>query len=701
MRRIVAVLLVAATVVGLAGCRQEQGQTTAVDRGEGYDRRSQMIYDEALGGFYDAYQYALDAPTVSDRYARMAVAEAKLLGSGVMLPLTAGGGSYTISRVAPYTAPYALWGNDAERLGRILVTDRPIGSDHVEQLRQQWARRKGTGSFAGWAADFLTEQGYVLQDTHRRAYTSDPKTWDVLATSRSADQEAIVNTYEGLYAYDCEGMLRPALAEKHFVTQNEDGTVSYTFTLKKGLNWVDPQGRVVAAVVADDFVAGAQHMMDARGGLEYLVEGLILGASEYIRGETTDFSKVGVRALDERTLEYTLVEDVPYFLSMLGYGVFAPMSRSFYRSRGGRFGSEFDESSPSYTYGKSPDDIAYCGPYLVTNATAKNTIVFSANPSYWGAKELTMKSIVWRWYDGSDPIKLYEDAISGAVDGVGLDPATLQRAKEDGVFKSHAHIASRDATTYVTFHNLDRQAVANFNDGGAATRRSAEEVARTSRAMRNIHFRRALCFAVDRGACNAQVSGEALKENALRNTFTPGNFVTLAQEVTVGSRTYAAGTAYGEILQDALTDMGLTVRVWDPEAESGLGSSDGFDGWYDPKAAAAELAIAARELQITEDDPIVIDLPYFSGSEERTNRANAYKQSVEQALGGSVQVDLIGCPSADQVHYAGYYIGVGSEANYDVYDLSGWGPDYGDPQTYLSAMLPGYEGYLTRMLGIF
>ena len=53
------------------------------------------------------------------------------------------------------------------------------------------------------------------------------------------------------------------------------------------------------------------------------------------------------------------------------------------------------------------------------------------------------------------------------------------------------------------------------------------------------------------------------------------------------------------------------------------------------------------------------------------------------------------------LYYAGYYISAGYEANYDIYDLSGWGPDYGDPQTYLSAMLPWYEGYMTRMLGIF
>ena len=92
---------------------------------------------------------------------------------------------------------------------------------------------------------------------------------------------------------------------------------------------------------------------------------------------------------------------------------------------------------------------------------------------------------------------------------------------------------------------------------------------------------------------------------------------------------------------------------------------------------------------------------YNSGSPIYTNRANAYKQSVEASLGGLVKINLIECPTADDIYGAGYDISVGSEANFDVYDMSGWGPDYGDPQTYLDTILPDYAGYMTMMLGIF
>ena len=710
MRKCIALVLAFAIALSLTACRKEKpAQNTTVtdpyDRFDSYDDRSAAIYEDALGDFYDAYQAAQQAETVSRRYALMAIAEAKLLGSGVMLPLTAGGGSYTISRAAPYTAPYALWGNDADRFEKLLVTNTPITAAHVEAMKAQWGKLRGTGKYWDWAKQYLKDRDYDLKDTYRIAYSSDPKTWDALATSRASDSRAIVNTYASLYQYDCEGTLQPALAERYEVTQNSDGTVDYTFYLKKGLNWVDSQGRRVAPVQADDFVAGMQHMMDAAGGLEYLVDGLILGAGEYISGEITDFSLVGVKAKDEHTLTYTLIEDVPYFMSMLGYSVFAPMSRSFYQSKGGKFGGEFDASASGYTYGRSPDTIAYCGAYLVTNATAENTIVFRANDGYFDADNVEIETIIWRFNDGKDALKSYQDTLSGAIDGTGLNASSISKAKSDGVFQRLAHVSARDATTYFAFHNLDRQAVENFNDGSAASQKSGDQHLRSRLALRNVHFRRALCFALDRSAYNAQTAGEDLKTTALRNSFTPGTFVQLPEEVTIEiggqSKTYPAGTDYGQIMQDQLTADGLPVTVWDPNGEAGIGSSDGFDGWYHPEAAALELSIALKELDFSPGEPIVLEIPYFSGSDAQSNRVNAYKQSVEKALGGAVRIQPIPCPDRNQVNYAGFYITMGYEANYDIYDLSGWGPDYGDPQTYLGALLPEYEGYMTRMLGIF
>lgn len=679
--------------------------------GEDYDARSQAIYDDALGGYLEAYQAAKEAEGLSARYALMAIAEAKLLSSAVMLPLTSDGGTYNISRLAPYTVPTVLWGNDADRFHNALVTTQPITAAHREQMKAQWAELKGTGAYEDWAEDFLERAGYTLKDSYTIGYTGDPQTWDVLATSRAADTRALVNVYDGLYEYDCEGTLRPALAESYTVTEHEDGTVSYTFKLRSGLKWVDSQGRAVADVRADDFVAGLQHMMDAAGGMEYLVEGLIVNASEYISGAITDFSLVGVKAPDDATLVYTLTGDTPYFVTMLGYSVFAPLCRSYYTAQGGRFGGEYDDSAASYTYGRSPDKIAYCGPYLVTNATAENTIVFRENPAYWNRDDINIRSIVWLYNDGEDELKAYQDTMSGTIDGAQLNASSAAKARSDGVFEELAFVSSSGATTYFAFCNLNREAVRNFNDSSVAVSPKDEtEKLRAKAAMYDLHFRRAIAFAVDRGSYNAQTVGEDLRLTSLRNSYTPGNFVSLPEAVTVSvngvATTYPAGTWYGQIMQDQLTADGLGITVWDPEAEAGIGSSDGFDGWYDPAAAQRELelaveALAGQGITVSAQSPIYIDLPYFSGSGSSTNQAQAYKKSVEAALGSAVRVNLVPCSDTHDVLYAGYYVSAGYEANYDIYTRAGWGPDYGDPQTYLDTLLPHYAGFMTKMLGIF
>ena len=80
---------------------------------------------------------------------------------------------------------------------------------------------------------------------------------------------------------------------------------------------------------------------------------------------------------------------------------------------------------------------------------------------------------------------------------------------------------------------------------------------------------------------------------------------------------------------------------------------------------------------------------------------HTYKQSIEAALGGKVIINLVDCKDADEWYYTGYYADYGYQGNYDTYDVSGWGPDYGDPATYLDTYLPDYSGYMTKNLGIF
>lgn len=671
---------------------------------EGYDETSTELYNEALGDFNDALATAKEAETVDERYALMAVAEGKLMESAMMYPLTSKGGMYAMYRMAPRTRDYTLWGSDQDRYHQYIVTTDFIKAEDYNEMRAKWDELKGTGTYESWVKEYLAGKGYTLKDSFSMPYASDPVTWDGLATSLAADTNAIINTYDGLMEYDVEGTLQPALAESYEVS--DDG-LTYTFHLRKDVKWTDSQGREVDTVKADDFVAGMQHMCDAQGGLEYLVQGVIKNASQYISGEITDFDEVGVKAVDDYTVEYTLEKPCSYFETMLGYTIFMPMSRSYYQSQGGKFGAEYDSSAADYQYGKDSNSIAYCGPYLVTNATAKNTIVFKLSDSYWNKDNVNIKTLTWLYNDQSDVTKMYTDAKAGTVDYVNLNTSTMETAKSEGLYDQYAVVSDTNATSFMAFYNINRTATANANDGTTAkTTKSDEEIQRTNKALQNVHFRRAISFAADRGAYNAQQVGEDLKYTSLRNTFTPGYFVSLSKDTTIQingtDTTFPAGTYYGEIVQKQIDADGVKIKVWDAENKT----SDGFDGWYNPENAVEELNTAIEELAeegitIDESNPIQIEYPYPSAVEVYTNKANSYKKSVEAAFGGKVVINLVDAVDVDGWYYAGYYVNYGYEENYDVYDVSGWVPDFGDPCSYLDTMLPDYEGYMTKCFGIF
>ncbi len=678
---------------------------------EDYDEKSEKLYNHNLGEFYTAYKTAKDEVTnVSKRYALMAIAEAKLMESGVMLPTSSKGGTYAISRVAPYTFDFALWGGDQDRFHQAIVTTEPITAADRQEMKAKWTELKGTGTYEEWAKKYLTDKGYTIKDTYSMGYASDPQTWDALATSRAADSEAIVNTFDCLLEYDVEGTLKPALAESY--TISDDG-LTYTFKLRKGAVWTDSQGRKVADVKADDFVAGMQHMCDAAGGLEWLVKGVIAGISDYINGVNTDFSKVGVKAVDDNTLVFTLEQPTSYFLTMLGYNCFAPMSREYYVSKGGKFGAEFDPSVETYTYGKDPNSIAYCGPYLVTNATEKNTIVFKLNDSYWNKDKINTKTLTWLFNDGTDKTKAYNDMKSGVLDGCGLSAEALKLAvvDTDYPFEKFSYTSSTDATTFSAFYNLNRAAYANVSDSTKVVSAQTDDQKYVAyHALNNQNFRLALCMALDRASYNAQSVGEDLKSVSLRNSYTPWNFVYLEEDVTVainGKDTkFAKGTPYGVIVQAQIDADGYKIKVYDPKADNGNGSGDGYDGWYNVANAKEQLNLAVKALAdegitIDKDHPVVLDLPYPSSNATFTNKANAFKQSIEKALDGVVIVNLTEGKDIKEWYYAGYYTDFGYEANYDIYDVSGWGPDYGDPSSYLDTFLPDYAGYMVKCIGLY
>ena len=175
--------------------------------------------------------------------------------------------------------------------------------------------------------------------TFRKMYSGEVTTMNYLVTGSTNDLIIPANVIDTLVEYDAYGAIKPALAESW--ETSEDG-LTWTFHLREGVKWYDYTGKEVAPVTAQDFVDAAIYALDAKNAssTEYMMEGIIANATEYYKytsyllesengTKTTDEDgeaiepvaevkpeDVGVKVVDDLTLEYTLVQPTPYFLSV-------------------------------------------------------------------------------------------------------------------------------------------------------------------------------------------------------------------------------------------------------------------------------------------------------------------------------------------------------------------------------------------------
>ncbi len=664
-----------------------------------------QLYEAALSDYSATYAEAKTKTSISEKFAYMAKAEAQLLASGVFLPTTTSGGNYAFTAVAPRTAPFALWGTDEYRYKNLVVaTDLIKASDRAAML-ENYQAKKGTEGYDhnAYAAEYLKGKGYTLQDTYTLTYSEGTATWDWLATSMASDSEVLVNLVDGLVEYNGENELVPALAEAlPTKTKNADGTVTYTFKIRQNVFWAKASDgtKTTYPVTAHDFVTGFQHMLDAAGGLEYLVEGVIVNASEYLYGEITDFSKVGVKAVDDYTLTYTTCSDLSYFETYLSYNIFQPLNKDYFLSQGGALGrAEYAAAaaSTSYTYGVSKDNVLTCGAYYMDKYQDNGEVLFKANTNYWAAVDTdttndpTIKQIKWIYNDGSDTLAAYKYAKNGDTDGAGLNTTAIEQAKADGLFDEYSYVTDTVATTYFAANNLNRQTYV-LSNGGVETNKNEKQVKATHIAMNNQNFRLALNRAFDKATYNAQSVGDTLKLNSLRNMYTPYNFCSTTEAVTIDGKSFAANTDYGVMVEYFLEQEGLVD----------VNLQDGNNSWYNPTESVKYMEAAMAEIgSEIGSDKIQIDIFYYSGSSNQTKQANAYKNSVEGVLGQWVQVNLVSATTTDDYYASGYRAANGAAGNYDVFYGSGWGPDYGDPSTYLDTFLPEGGGYMTKVIGLW
>ncbi|ERL65214.1 peptide ABC transporter substrate-binding protein [Schleiferilactobacillus shenzhenensis] len=496
--------------------------------------------------------------------------------------------------------------------------------------------------------------------TYNNVYGTDPTTLDYTVSSRATNSSIYANFVDGLLENNKYGELIPALAKSWSVSK--DG-LTYTYKLRKGVSWVDSEGNKVATVKAQDFVTGLKHAVAAKSETLYVVQNSIKGLNDYVTGKQKDFSKVGVKAVDDYTVQYTLNQPESYWNSKTTYGVLFPVNAKFLSSEGKDFGS------------MKASSILYNGGYTLANFTAKSVIELKANPSYWDKKNVNIKTVKLTYNDGSNPDGLYKSFMKGEIDSSRVYPnlpgykQVLKQSKNNIVW------SDQDAAVYNLTFNLSRQ---TYNLTDKKTTKAKDD---TKKAILNKDFRQAISFGFDKAAYNAQSVGEAGSKKSLRNEMTPPDFVTIN------------GQKYGTVLQKDLQSL-------DPSTYKDIDLADGHDATYNP-TKAKELIASAKKALTAEgvSFPIHLDIPVEEKAQNSVNAVKSLKSSIEQSLGkDNVQID-IQYASEDKYLAATYQATTGKASDFDISNASGWSPDYDDPSTYLDIYDPS-TGSMLNTIGL-
>ena len=494
--------------------------------------------------------------------------------------------------------------------------------------------------------------------TFSYVYAVDPASLDYSIATRTSTTDIIGNVIDGLMENDQYGNVVPSLAEDWSVSK--DG-LTYTYKLRKGVKWYTSEGEEYAEVTAHDFVTGLKHVADGKSDGVSLIQNSIKGLDAYMTGETNDFSTVGVKALDDYTVEYTLNKPESFWNSKVTTSTMLPVNEEFLKASGKDYGAV------------TPAGILYNGPYFLKTLTSKSLIEYEKNPNYWDKENVKIEKIKLTYYDGSDQESLIRSFSSGAYTTARLFPSSSNFASTLEQYADKITYSPQDSTSYYFTFNVNRQ---SYNK---TAKTSEEQKSSTKEAMLNKDFRQAINFAFNRHSYAAQLNGEEGADKIIRNSLVPDNFV------------QSAGKSFGQIAQQELVNYG------DQWKEVEL--VDGKNAIYNPDKAKAAFAKAKKDLESKGVTfPIHLDVPVEQTDTIAVQQSNSLKQSIESTLGAeNVVVDVLQMTDNEKETITSQ-ARVPAQKDYDL-NSTGWSPSYQDPASYLNIMDPK-TGSAMKHLGI-
>ena len=498
------------------------------------------------------------------------------------------------------------------------------------------------------------------EKTFSYIYETDPDNLNYLTTGKAATADITSNVVDGLLENDRYGNFVPSMAEDWSVSK--DG-LTYTYTIRKDAKWYTSEGEEYAAVKAQDFVTGLKYAADKKSDGLYLVQESIKGLDAYVKGEITDFSQVGIKALDDYTVQYTLNKPESFWNSKTTMGVLAPVNEEFLNSKGDDFAK-----------GTDPSSILYNGPFLLKSIVAKSSVEFEKNPNYWDKENVHIGKVKLSYWDGQDTNKPTEAFKDGSFTMARLFPTSASYPETEKAFKDNIVYTQQDSTTFLVGINIDRQSYKY------TSKTTDEEKTSTKKALLNKDFRQALAFGFDRTAYASQVNGASGATKLLRNLFVPPTFV------------QADGKNFGELVKEKLVTYG---DEW-----SNVNLDDAQDGLYNPEKAKAEFAKAKTALQAEGVKfPIHLDMPVDQTNTTKVQRVQSLKQSLEATLGtDNVVVDIQQLQKDDVLNIT-YFAETAAGEDWDISDNVGWSPDFADPSTYLDIIKPSVGENTKTYLG--
>lgn len=404
------------------------------------------------------------------------------------------------------------------------------------------------------------------------------QSFNYLTTYQATDSQVLSNFVDGLVEHDNKGNLLNALAEDY--THNENYDV-WTFTLRDGLKWVDRDGNEVADVTAHDFVSAIKYGLTASNlsSNVSMITAFLAGAQEYYdatdAGTATDemFENVGIKAIDDKTIEYTLVGPRPYFPTVLTYACYNPMPTDFV--------AEIGEDQ----FGTSPDTILYNGCYRMGEYTQFSYKTYVKNESYWDKENVPFEEVQVTILESSS--RAWEMFQTGE-----LDRATLtQDQVVTEMDNNNENLVETPAGkfSYVIWFNFQEEGNPDWNA-----------------AVANENFRKAFFYGVDLSDFRARINAMN-PDKLINNAYTASGLVSTSD-----------GTDYTKLEElSEYTGEGATI--------------------YQPEKAAEYRAKAIEELTAAGVSlPVTVHYPYKSGDQTSEETLAIVKSSFENSVGSDL-----------------------------------------------------------------